>query len=105
MPMQLSWYPPATQAELARRCGRGALPIMYYTYVLESSIDGSRYIGFSSDLQNRLKAHNSGAVPATKAKRPWRFVYYEACENEQKAIAREKYFKTGFGRRFLKERL
>jgi len=44
-------------------------------------------------------------VHATKNRRPLKLVYYEACKSREKAIAREKYFKTGFGRRFLKNRI
>jgi len=44
-------------------------------------------------------------VESTKGRRPFIVLYYEACISEKKAIKREKYFKTGFGRRFLKERI
>ncbi len=63
------------------------------------------YIGFSKDLRNRIKKHSLGLVEATKNRRPFELIYYEACNNKDKALRREKYFKTGFGRRFLKERV
>jgi predicted GIY-YIG superfamily endonuclease len=44
-------------------------------------------------------------VDATKYRRPLTLRYYEACLSKEKAIAREKYFKTGFGRRFLNSRI
>lgn len=78
---------------------------MYYTYVLKSKKDNKLYIGFTEDLKKRFSQHNAGLVKATKDRRPLELVYYEACNNQQKAIKREKYFKTGFGRRFLKERI
>ncbi|MFH1536701.1 MAG: GIY-YIG nuclease family protein [Patescibacteria group bacterium] len=78
---------------------------MYYTYVLESQKDSKYYIGFTDDLNKRFDEHNKGLVPATKNRRPFKLVYYEACQNKEKAIKREKYFKTGFGRRFLKNRI
>lgn len=53
----------------------------------------------------RLKEHNNGLVDATKHRRPLRLVYFEGCLNEDKAFKRERYFKTGFGRRYLKERI
>jgi len=59
----------------------------------------------TSDLINRIKEHNNGLVESTKGRRPFIVLYYEACISEKKAIKREKYFKTGFGRRFLKERI
>ncbi len=44
-------------------------------------------------------------VVSSMARPSLKLVYYEACQNKEKAIEREKYFKTGFGRRFLKNRL
>ncbi|HDH07428.1 MAG TPA: GIY-YIG nuclease family protein [Candidatus Moranbacteria bacterium] len=78
---------------------------MYYTYVLKSKLDKKLYIGFTDNLKNRILSHNKGEVNATRNRRPLELVYYEACKNKTKAIEREKYFKTGFGRRFLKKRI
>ena len=78
---------------------------MYYTYVLKSQKDGQLYIGSTNNLRKRMDLHNSGRVPATKIRAPLNLQYYEACLKKEKAIEREQYFKTGFGRRFLKSRL
>lgn len=78
---------------------------MYYTYVLLSINDGKLYIGFTKDLKKRIELHNCGDVKSTKNRRPLKLIYYEACLDRYKAIKREKYFKTGFGRRFLKDRI
>lgn len=78
---------------------------MFYTYVLKSKKDDKLYIGFSSDLKKRLIEHNKGLVEITKNRRPFELVYYEACCEEKKAIAREKMLKTGFGRSYLKKRI
>ncbi len=79
--------------------------MIYYTYVLKSASDNYFYIGFTEDLKNRIKEHNAGNVIATKNRRPLKLVYFEACTDKNKALKREKYFKTGFGRRFLKQRI
>jgi len=78
---------------------------MYYTYILESSKDKNLYIGWTNDLKKRFEKHNAGKVFSTKIRRPFELIYYEACLSKEAAIKREKYFKTGFGRRFLKNRL
>ena len=93
-----SWH----RARLAWRAGR--VP-MFYTYVLKSLRDDKLYIGWTNDLKSRLEEHNMGRVESTKYRRPLDLVYYESCLSKEKAIKREKYFKTGFGRRFLKERI
>ena len=79
--------------------------MFYFTYVLASKLDGNLYVGFTNDLKARINRHNKGEVHATKNRRPLELIYYEACKNKENAIKREKYFKTGFGRRFLKERI
>lgn len=78
---------------------------MFYTYVLLSENDKTFYIGFTKDLKKRLDEHQKGSVVSTAHRRPLRLIYYEACLNESDAIKREKYFKSGFGRRFLRNRL
>jgi putative endonuclease len=79
--------------------------IFYYTYVLQSIKDGKFYIGWTINLKARLIKHNRGLVSATKYRCPMRLVYYEVCLNKEKAIRREKSLKTGFGRKYLKERI
>jgi len=78
---------------------------MFYTYVLRSKRDKKLYTGFTDDLRRRLVKHNKGLVLATKDRLPVELVYYEACLDKYKALKREKYFKTGFGRNFLKNRI
>jgi len=77
---------------------------MYYTYVLFCA-DKKLYTGSSVDLQKRLERHQKGLVLATRKRLPVKLVYYETCLDKSLAIKREKYFKTGFGRRFLKNRI
>ena len=75
---------------------------MFYTYVLRSKKDNKLYIGFCSDLKQRFIDHNEGKVQSTKLRLPMEIVYYEACLDKEKAIKREKYFRSDFGRNFLK---
>lgn len=77
----------------------------FFTYVLRSVVDNKLYTGFTPDLKERIKAHNKGLVIATKHRKPLQLIYFEACLSKEKAIKREKYFNTGFGRRFLKSRI
>jgi putative endonuclease len=77
----------------------------YYTYVLLSLKDNEIYIGYTDDINHRLKEHNLGNVLATKSRLPLKLVYFEACLNREKAIKREKTLKTGFGRKYIKSRI
>ena len=78
---------------------------MYYTYVLRSRKDLELYIGWTDDLQSRFYKHQKGLVKSTKNRRPFKLVYYEACLSKESAVKREKQLKTGFGRRYLKNRI
>ena len=78
---------------------------MFYTYVLKSKKDGKLYVGFTDNLTRRFIEHMNGQVESTFYRRPLELIYYEACQSRDKAIKREKYFKTGFGRRFLNDRI
>ncbi|ADV49516.1 Excinuclease ABC C subunit domain protein [Cellulophaga algicola DSM 14237] len=75
----------------------------YYVYVLESKKDQRWYKGHTVDIDKRIKEHNSGKTKSTKGFIPWRLVYFEVFETREEAILREKYFKTGSGREFLKK--
>ena len=78
---------------------------MYYTYVLQSEVDGQFYAGYTKDLKLRFDQHSKGQVESTKERLPLKLIYYEACLNKKDAIKREKYFKTYNGKRFLHKRL
>ena len=78
---------------------------MTYTYVLKSLKDGKLYTGCSNDLRKRFNDHNKGKVEATKDRGPFEIIYYEACIDKLDAFAREKFLKTGMGKRYMKNRL
>ena len=78
---------------------------MYYTYVLYSKKDCKLYVGYSSDLKKRVVLHQKGCVNITKNRRPLILVYYEAFIDEKAARDQELFYKTGQGRRVLKNRL
>lgn len=70
---------------------------MYYVYFLELS-NSDIYVGFSSNLKQRFKAHNDGKVPATASLLPAKLKSYVAVETKEKAMTLEKYFKSGSGK-------
>jgi putative endonuclease len=78
---------------------------MHYVYVLRSKKDDGFYIGYSANLRKRFDEHATGRSFATSHRRPWRLIYYEAYLNQDDALGREGYLKSGSGRRFLKAQL
>jgi putative endonuclease len=78
---------------------------MFYTYILQSEKDKKMYSGFTKNLKLRFEQHNKGLVESTKDRQPLKLIYYEACLNQEDATKREKYFKTHYGKVFLRKRL
>ena len=78
---------------------------MYYVYILHSKVDNKFYVGYTENLRKRVKAHNDGIVAATRNRRPLELLYYEACISRNDATQREKYLKTTYGKRYIKNRL
>lgn len=78
---------------------------MQYVYVLKSMKDGKNYVGYTKNLKLRFELHQKGEVVSTKNRRPLKLIYYEACINQQDATRREKYLKTIYGKRYIKNRL
>jgi len=78
---------------------------MYFAYVLKSEKFNFYYKGHCLDLNRRLQQHNSGMTHSIRPYLPFKIVYFEEFENEQQAVDREKYFKSGAGRRFLAKKL
>ena len=72
---------------------------MFYVYLLYSTKDNGFYIGFSTDLKRRLSEHTRGASFATKSRGPWKLIYYGAYTEREDAEGREKFLKSGAGRR------
>ena len=78
---------------------------MFYVYVLHSNKDEGLYIGYTGNLRKRLTEHNTGAAFATSYRGPWKLIYYEAYREAADAKGREKFLKSGSGRKFLIKQL
>ena len=73
--------------------------------LLRSVRDHGFYIGYPSNLRRRFRQHSEGNSLATSHRGPWKLIYYEAYLEQADAPGREKYFKSGAGRRFLRSQL
>ncbi len=78
---------------------------MYTVYVLKSEKDQDLYIGCTSDMEHRLKYHNSGKVSSTKSRRPFELIFEEEYTDKYEAYNKERYYKTAKGKKEIKEKI
>ena len=74
----------------------------YITYALKSLKDGTLYIGMTSDVERRLKQHNSGKTSSNRHSVPFEIIYTKPFESRADARKHEKHLKSGSGRESLK---
>jgi putative endonuclease len=77
---------------------------MFYVYVLRSIKDKQFYVGYTADLKERILSHQSGKVFSTALRRPLELIYYEGCRRQNDALRREKYLKSTYGKRYIRNR-
>lgn len=77
----------------------------YVVYILEDRRDKTWYIGFTTNLKERLKSHQNKRSPYTSKKFDLTLVYAELYLDKKDALSREKLLKSGAGHRFIKKQL
>lgn len=82
-----------------------SIAIMHYVYLLQSEINNQLYIGYTTNVKQRILEHNRGDNSSTKAFKPWKLIFAEIYIEETDAKRREKYLKTNQGSRLLKRML
>ena len=76
----------------------------FYVYILKSEVDESKhYVGFTENLEDRLKKHNEGECVHTRKFKPWKIETAIAFKDKEKALSFEKYLKSHSGRDFSKK--
>ena len=70
-----------------------------YIYILRSIKDKKLYVGYTTNLEKRLKKHKYGEVTSTKKRRPFELVYKELCISRYEGRKREKFLKSLYGYR------
>ena len=76
---------------------------MYKVYAIKSRLRNYIYVGLTSNLEERIRRHNDVRERTTKAYRPFELIYSEKHPTREEARKREKYFKSGVGKEFLKK--
>lgn len=65
----------------------------HYIYIIQCA-DGTLYTGWTTDLDGRMEAHNSGAgAKYTRGRGPVRLLYSETFEAKGEALKRENQIK------------
>jgi putative endonuclease len=75
----------------------------FYIYILFSLRDKGFYIGYTNDLKRRLTEHSHKKVESTKNRVPLKLIHYEYFINREDAQAREKFLKSGYGRKQMRD--
>lgn len=76
-----------------------------YVYILQSKKNNRFYVGTAANIEERLVQHNRGENESTKAYGPWEIVKFEEYKDKRLALKREKFLKSGTGRRVLQHLL
>jgi len=75
---------------------------MFEVYILYSKSSGKTYVGYSSNPKRRLQEHNFTETSGfTLRYRPGTLIYTERFDDKTAAMKREKFLKTGIGRKFI----
>lgn len=76
-------------------------PPKQVVYILKNAESPPRYYtGLTSDVRERLEAHNRGHCPHTAKHRPWVIDVFVKFADEARAIKLERYLKSGSGAAF-----
>ena len=79
---------------------------MYYVYILRSErVTKQTYIGYTSDIRQRLEQHNQGLSKHTAKFCPWKLIFYAAFPDKHLALEFESYLKSHSGKAFTRKRL
>ncbi|MEI7653450.1 MAG: GIY-YIG nuclease family protein [bacterium] len=79
---------------------------MFYTYVLMSKKNGTLYVGSTNDVKRRFEEHNKGiGGEYTRKNRPFIIIFYEAFLSKNDAQRQELFYKLGYGKEVLHEKI
>jgi len=82
--------------------------MVYYVYILQNIVTRMLYIGFTTNLRERVLRHQKGKSLFTQRNKKggrWKLIYFEGYPNRKDAESREKFLKGGSGRNYLKRQL
>ena len=75
---------------------------MFHVYAIKSIARNYMYVGMTDNLTRRFKEHNDKKESTTRTYAPFKVIFTEEVSSRGEARKREKYFKSGVGREYLK---
>jgi putative endonuclease len=79
---------------------------MFIVYVIESLKNNKRYTGFTAKTAElRLAEHNRGCNKWARENKPFKLIYSELFDTEKEARRREKFLKSGQGRKYISSKI
>lgn len=78
------------------------MPI-WTVYIIYSGKRDRYYIGVTTDIQQRVKEHNTGLSPYTKGGTPWTLKHREEFKSIEEAYGREKFLKSKKSRKIIEK--
>jgi len=79
------------------------LIFMFFVYVIRSVTRPYRYVGITENVDRRLDEHEKGKSKSTRGRGPFELIHTESFETRDEARAREKFLKSGVGRKWLND--
>ena len=80
--------------------------MVFFVYILYSESHEKTYVGYTSNLINRMASHNIHATKGyTLNYRPWKVIHVEYFQSKTEALIREKALKSGNGREYIKNEI
>ena len=74
----------------------------FTVYILFSDLHKKFYVGFTSNIEIRLRSHNEFGKGWTARYRPWRIIHTKGFNTKAEAMKYEKWLEPGAGRDFIK---
>ena len=71
----------------------------YFVYLIVSSLKNNKkfsYVGYTNNLEKRLKLHNSNKGAKFTRGKIWKLVYYEKYDSKSEAMSREYSLKKNY---------
>ncbi len=80
-------------------------PMKIKLYIIKGLTEGKHYVGITNNLQRRLQEHAGGATKSGQIIGEFTLIHTEEFTDYETARKREKFLKSGQGRKWIKENI